>query len=244
MFPQRPQPEDDPRRRPPRRRAAIAAGGLATAIAVVLLVPVTVPAATLFQRDDFASGTTEGWAGGAAPTVESDGGPGGPGDAFLRIGNGGSLATYNRGAAWSGSFSAAGITAVTADLMAPADNPVPLEIRLVVLGPGTDTRWTSLTARPVPSDGTWRSYSFSLAEADLVRIAGTATLAESLAAVDRIQFRHDPDPPMPGGESVPGFLGLDNITSIPEPAPAALVIAGALLATLARQRPPRPRPSP
>jgi len=185
--------------------------------------------------NDFESGTTEGWAGGASPVNISTGGPTGAGDNFLRIGNGGNLASFNTGTAFSGAI-ASPVTAFQADLMRPAIESSALDIRLALFGPGTDNRWTSAVAQVVPNDGVWRIYTFPLLEADLVRVLGAGTYASLAADVERIKFQHDPLAPSSNGASAPGTLGLDNIRAIPEPATPLVLAATAGIALLRRRR--------
>lgn len=167
--------------------------------------------------DDFQTGaTTLGWAGGSAPTRVGAGGPAGEGDAFLRVSTatGGHLATFNDGDAWTGDFSVIGAVAVTADLMSPVTS-APLQMRLVLFGPtSTGDRWTSTNSQLVANDGIWRSYSFSLAGADLTRVLGTGTYAQLQASTLRIMLRYDPGTPDATGPALPspgGILNLDNI---------------------------------
>ncbi|MCC6492147.1 MAG: hypothetical protein IT424_03905 [Pirellulales bacterium] len=174
-------------------------------------------AATL-HVDDFQTGlATLGWAGGAAPTRIADGGPGGAGDAYLRIsaGAGGHLATYNEAAAWVGDWGASGATAVTVDLMSPATS-APLAIRLVLFGPtSTFDRWTSVSAQSVPSDGVWRSYSFAIGPGDITRVIGGGTYEQLRASTLRVMLRHNPGSPSATGPPVAspgGMLNIDNIT--------------------------------
>ncbi|MCA9103623.1 MAG: hypothetical protein KDA63_20865 [Planctomycetales bacterium] len=189
------------------------------------------PGAT-FQRDDFQSGTLEGWAGGAAPTLVADGGPDGSGDAFLRIisdgtlGPGSHLATFNEEPAWTGDVGALGAVAVSLDMMSPLASP-DLEMRLVLFAPtnpinpsNLNRRWTSTVAASVPGDGVWRRYVFSLAEADLTHVQGSDSYADSIADVVRVMFRHDSGPPSSSGVSIAATVGIDNVRFLAAPGDA------------------------
>lgn len=167
--------------------------------------------------DDFQSGTTAGWGGGAAPTLQFSGGPTGSGDAFLRItssapiGPGSKLATHNDSPDWIGDYAALDASRVTVDLRNPATSP-PLSMRLVLLGPvTTGERYTSTNAQTVPNDGGWHHYEFSLAESDLSQVLGNATHADLMQNVLRVMLRHDSGSPSSGGTPVFATLDLDNI---------------------------------
>ena len=152
--------------------------------------------AAALHVDDFQSGTKLGWSGGlfgdGLPTLEPTGGPAGDGDAFLNMSaNATNLATYNRGASWTGDFDSIGATLVTADLMNTMGSE-PLDVRVVLFGPhAKNDRWTSSTPAAVPPDGIWRNYSFSLAETDLTHVAGLSSFDELMKNMARVMFRHD-----------------------------------------------------
>lgn len=174
------------------------------------LVAVDAPAATL-HTDTFDGGMTLGWVGGGNVTGQTDGGPAGDGDGFLRIPPRVNLAAHISNALWTGDFTAIGATAITADMMnAPGSSP--LEIRVVLFGPDSlGNRWTSSTPASIPADGVWRPYSFSLAEADLSFVGGAGTFQEMMADVEQVMFRHDPGGPDYGGTSVSATLAIDNV---------------------------------
>ncbi|HEY6564734.1 MAG TPA: hypothetical protein VIY86_09580 [Pirellulaceae bacterium] len=181
-----------------------------------LLIANPLWAVTLYHTDTFSSGTVEGWAGGAAPITQL-GGPAGAADEVLQIssngglGTGGHLATHNEEPVWLGNYSLAGVEAISLDLMVPPAFPA-LEIRMVLFGPlSFDERWTSTIQKMVPNDGVWRHYQFSLAEADLTHVAGTATYPQLSSDVISVMFRHDPGGPSVGGTAIVGRMGLDNI---------------------------------
>ena len=163
---------------------------------------------------DFESGTLEDWDGGSTPTNIPTGGPAGVGDNYLQISGGNNFATFN--ASLSGVLDPS-ITSIDVDLLRPAGES-DLEMRLVLFGPSTFDRWTSTNFQVVPGDGTWSTYSFSVLESDLTRVAGGSSYTDLTTNLDRIMFRYDPGPPDFGGTpSPPGSLGLDNITALPLP---------------------------
>ena len=162
--------------------------------------------------NDFESGTTEGWTSQASPTNIPSGGPAGVDDNYLQIGNGlSNLGAFNL--THSGLLDSS-IVAIEVDMFRPATDP-DIEMRLVLFGPGVSTsnRWTSTNSVLVPGDGQWATYSFSVLEADLTQVVGSATYADVVADLNRILFRFDDGAPSIGGSSIAGTLGLDNITA-------------------------------
>lgn len=191
-------------------------------IGVLAAAPAT--GVTLGQIDDFQDGSLEGWAGGAAPTNIASGGPGGIGDHYLRISAvNGHLATNNV-TTWAGDYVAAGIVKVS--FLLNNLGPNPLALRISVFGPGGTFTTTDEAVLPVSSG--WVPVEFRLDEAALTQTAGWGTLAETLADMSTLLLRHDPDPISPSGQANPvtGTLGIDNVTAVPEPNPALLLIAG------------------
>lgn len=176
---------------------------------------------------DFESGTTEGWGGGASPTNIATGGPLGADDNYLQIGLvGGSvnLATHNTSVA--GAIDPT-IGSIQVDLFRPT-GLTDLEVRLVLYGPGTGTRWASSVAAQVQSDGAWSTHTFSLLESDLTLVQGSGSYSDLLANLDRIMFRHDPGAPDLQNPSAEGTLGIDNVIAlaIPEPMSGVLMLCG------------------
>ncbi len=189
---------------------------------VLLALSQVAQGVSLFQVDTFQSGTTDGWGGGANPTNIPNGGPQGAGDAFLQIisngigGPGSKPATYNGdvGSPWVGDYSGLGVRAITLEMMNSVSSD-PLEMRLAMFGSGGASRWTSVTAEPVPNDGQWRRYRFFISETELTQVLGTITYADLIGNVSQILLRHDPDSPSAGGEVAVATLGFDNIRLVP-----------------------------
>ncbi len=175
------------------------------------------------QSHDFQDGTTEGWSGGSSPTNVATGGPGGAGDRYLQI----TAVSGNLGASvfapWTGSYTAAGVSALSFDLN--NFGPDPVALRISVFGVAT---WTSTLATVLAPGSGWVTVVFGLGEADLTRTQGRFVLARTLGNVNTLLIRHDSDPISPQGESNPvtATLGIDNVTAVPEPGTGLLVAAG------------------
>ncbi len=210
---------------------------IAAAALLVASAPLSGAAIVVGLLNDFQDGTLQGWTGNANPTNVGTGGPMGAADRFLQIGGGNRFAIFNQAMGFAGEIDAT-VGAFQVDLMRPSTDASSLEMRLVLFGPSTNDRWTSLNAQVVPNDDAWRTYTFSLLEADLTRVQGTGTYAALAANVDRIMFRHDPAPASATGISVPGTLGIDNVAAVTVPEPGvlgAVLAAGALLARRRRR---------
>ncbi len=186
-------------------------------------------AVSLGQLDDFQGATTQSWGGRSTPTNITTGGPGGSGDRYLQISAAsGNLGTNNLDQ-WRGSYPAAGVGALIFDLNNFGPDPVALRITLF----GVGGSFTSTTEAVLASGSGWVSIGFGVSETELTRTQGVGTLAQTLANVNTLLIRHDSDPISPPGQGNPvtATLGIDNVTAVPEPGSALLVVAG--LAALA-----------
>lgn len=199
-------------------------------------------AVVLWQIDTFQDGTLQGWDGGSSPSNQPTGGPSGElGDRYLQLttmGNPSNLGAFNT-AQWSGDYAAAGVTRINIDLKNSGPNPVSMRLMVTTTsGIGCTspcTAWTSTNATVLPADDQWVKVEFSLAEADLTRVAGTDSYASSVANVARLHLRHDDGLPSPPGTQVlvNAVLGVDNVVSLPEPSRTGGILAGgAVLALL------------
>jgi hypothetical protein len=188
------------------------------------------------MRSNFQDGTTQGWVG-ASPVNIGTGGPGGAGDAYMRltstggVGPGSRLATFNPSSDWTGDFLAAGVTSLEADMINLGT--VPLEMR-VVLFAGTGNRYTSTVAQVVPADGVWHHVAFGLGASDLTNVLGVLTYHDIITSVDNLMFRHDSGTPSEGGTAIATSAGIDNILAVPGPGAAAML--GLAAAGLGRRR--------
>ncbi|HKA15671.1 MAG TPA: hypothetical protein VKH41_11685 [Myxococcota bacterium] len=216
-------------------------------IAAICLLRVPAAAITLNQVDDFQSGTVLDWTVGSTLSNWPTGGPGGAGDHYLRVSSGGgNLGTYNK-TQWSGDYGAAGVARLTFDLVNFGPDPVSLRITLFTPGCNSGgtacTAWTSTDPIVLPAGSGWVKAEFALAEPDLTRFFGSDTLAASLANIERLLLRHDPDALDPPGVQNPvnAIIGVDNITALPEPTGASGIETGilAILLTKLRRKPKR-----
>ncbi len=174
---------------------------------------------------DFDDGSTQGWSPPRGNTSVVNG--------SLQVTPAPFLAAFNADVA--GVLDPA-VTDIQLDLMRP-DGQTDLEMRLVLFGPGTSTRWTSTLAQVVPGDGVFRTYTFSVLESELTRVDGTNSYAELAAGLDRIMIRFDDGPPSARGSVGPtGSFRVDNVVALPEPGSVALLSLAGILG-LARRRP-------
>ncbi|MCB9849320.1 MAG: PEP-CTERM sorting domain-containing protein [Phycisphaerales bacterium] len=212
---------------------------LAAALALLFAPAAAQATITLGQVDDFQDLTVQNWSGASGFFSNQDGGPAGAGDRYLRVfanqpaGSGSKVATYNQDQ-WAGDYLTAGVDAVRADIA--NFGATDLDMRVILLfGAGGD--FTSTVPITVPADGVWRSYTFSLAAADMTQVSGIGTLNDTLASVGRLLIRHQSGPPagIAGGTTGAGVIGIDNITALPEPASLSMLALGALFAARRRR---------
>ena len=125
-------------------------------------------------------------------------------------GAGSRLVVPNFTAAWTGDYSAAGITGVTADLT--NNSGLTLDLRIGVSGP-SGNRWVT-SAHTLNTSDTG-NYFFSLDPSNFVS-AGGSDLAAALANVEEIRLLHNSTVDWKGARVQASFLA-DNITLVPEP---------------------------
>ena len=208
------------------------------AMAAAVLAPMgwALPAhaLTLGMADTFQSGVDGGWSIGAAsalpPVVVNSGGPAGAGDGYLSLVSiGGDVAnsrlTVIAGPQWAGSYSASGVDGITMDVRNSGSTDLDLRLRLESPAGAIAL---STSAVHVPAGSGWVAVSFSLAPSALTGQADAA-LANTL----QLRLFHSSTAAFPGAPIV-ASLGVDNVTAVPEPAAAWLLLAG--LATLAARR--------
>jgi hypothetical protein len=200
-------------------------------------------AITLPQVDDFQNGTTESWVSGGSPPPANiaNGGPEGPGDRYLQVSaTNFHLGTNNTTSAWTGNYTAAMVAKIIVYLNNTGPNP--LEMRITLFGPGG--AFTATNEQHLDPASGWIIRDFNLDASSLTYrpgSGGTGVLADTLANVTTLVFRHDSDPidPAASGENVTAQLGIDNIRAVPEPCSTAMLAAGVAglgLAHSARRR--------
>lgn len=223
---------------------SITRAALFAAVTAASLAAAPARAVSLGQSDSFEDGSTQAWRAGPAhplpPTVISTGGPGGAGDAYLRVqaiggaGPASRLAVENN-VQWTGDYIAAGVTALTLD----AFNFGPADLSLRLLFDGSDgtnfARAWSTTAVLLPAGSGWQPLRFAITPADLtVEGGGSVTLA--LTQTYSIRLFHGTASDFPGGV-VAATLGIDNVTAVPEPAAGLLMALGLGAVLWLRRRP-------
>ncbi len=166
---------------------------------------------------DFQDGTTQGWTSGDAnpnpPVREPDGGPGGVGDAFVKVtgsgqsGAGGKPVTFNRDQ-WTGDYAEAGVLAITADVRNLAGSAETLEVRLALLGFGGP--FASQQSFVLEPGSDWTPVRFDL-EAE--RFSGFGNFNSTLTNLTELRFFHGTSASSPGPDAELMF-GLDNVTAV------------------------------
>jgi hypothetical protein len=232
------------------------------ALLLVLGIASVPPASalTLGQIDTFQDGTTNGWTAGGGPGGQvpllppanvATGGPGGAGDAFLRIaatgvaGPGSRLVAIN-GLQWAGNYVAAGIGAIEFDAINLGTTDLSLRLLFAEVQIGLVN--LALSAAPVllQAGGGWTSVVLPIGLGDLTALEGTVLGALTNATELRIVHSSAASNPI---SPIAGLLGVDNITTIegppldnvPEPDTLAIlggaIAAFALVALIRRNRP-------
>lgn len=217
--------------------------GLACGLALGLLTAAA-GAVVRGAGDTFEDGTTNGWTTGAQsplmPFNVADGGPAGPGDSYLQAsasglpGPGGRLVVI-AGAQWLGNYVGAGVNAISMHVRNSGAADLSLRLFLAEASVGS-----GLTPAVVVQAGSgWQAVSFSLTSL----LPNNASALPSMTAVTDLRLYHDVGSPGFPGEFLAAQLGIDNVTAVPEPAPAALLASGmGLLAGLSARRVRRKKP--
>jgi hypothetical protein len=218
----------------------------------ITTVPASAAPITVGQVDTFESETTEGWLinllnqGGpppaaALPVAVTTGGPGGAGDAYLRltslggVGPGSRLVALNL-AQWSGDYLAGGVESISMDVNNLGATDLHLRLLFENVGPTGPVHVAVSDSVFVPAGSGWQNVAFSINPSDLTALLGSIDTALSDATVLRIF--HSPvagfPPPV-----VAAQVGIDNITAsadeVPEPA-SMLLFGTAALVAAARRR--------
>ena len=187
------------------------------------------------QIDTFedALNPTLNWSNGASnltPADRLDGGPGGAGDHYMRLrssgsGAGGRLVVFNS-QQWAGDYLDAGVSAI--QMQVNNSGATNLSLRLLLIDFANGQSMTSAAAVNVPSGSGWTTISFPLAPDHLTG----GDYATTMANVGELNLLHSPaEPPVLSRQLTPPIvatLGVDNITAVavPEPAAGAVVALG------------------
>jgi hypothetical protein len=204
-------------------------------LAIVLVCPAVAAAqVTVGQKDDFQDGTTQNWKQGANGTLQpvnvNTGGPAGAGDEYMVYSShGGSgadskLVAFNQ-TQWATTYSPA-VNAIDMDLNNLGASS--LTIRIAFQDGGGLEYSSAGFALPVGSG--WQHADFSLADADMTQLFGTAQPFSTALTNGIITMRIiDAVNPAYNGDSIAAQLGVDNITAVgaavPEPGSLALFAA-------------------
>ncbi|HEU4428837.1 MAG TPA: hypothetical protein VFT98_08785 [Myxococcota bacterium] len=200
-------------------------------------------AVTVGQTDDFEDGTTQGWLVSllgmgvhpAPPMNVPGGGPAGALDSYLALtavggASAGSRLTAINVTQWTGDYASAGVTFIEIDLLnlGPTDLSIRLFLENPMGGPPVDTAVTDAVLLPVGQG--WVHVSFAVSASDLTVLTGDVDTL--LANVTALRIFHSPNAEFPG-PAIVTQLGIDDVTALPEPSGALLIIAA--LAALAAQ---------
>ena len=167
--------------------------------------------------DNFQDGTTQGWNhGGPSPNPPvniPDGGPGGVGDNFLQItstggGQGGKLVAFNTNPKWTGDYTAALVTVISAWVKNLGDTD--LELRLQLSSPVDNRRgFVSTISFFLPAGSDWTVATFSTEASDLTDPTGSGDLSN----VTKLWLFHNPNPTnTPLAPFIEAALGVDDIS--------------------------------
>jgi len=167
------------------------------------------------QWDNFQDSTTQGWTSGEGgnpnpPVNIPDGGPAGAGDSFLQIkskgggGPGSKLTAFNI-TQWTGNYTAAGVTVISAHLNNLGSTN--LDMRLELSSPGGN--FVSTNGISLPAGSGWMVAVFPIGAGDL-------TGSGDLSNVNKLWLFHNPDPDTTRPPIV-ATLGVDNITAAEAP---------------------------
>ncbi len=181
------------------------------------------------QTETFSGGPANWW-GLSSFEVLGDGGPAGGGDAYLHnysTSPGGWLAVNNI-QQWAGNYTAAGVTAVEADLI--NQGSVELQVRAFVHGSGG--AFSSTIPFLLPADGQWHHVTFGVTPAELTwgPGSGAGDVYSTLQRVGLFSLRHQVLFTDGNGTQTTGSWGIDNVRATPEPASLiSLLLLGVLM---------------
>jgi hypothetical protein len=171
------------------------------------------------QIDDFQSGTAQGWTNGSPirpdPT-NSDGGPAGAGDRYLRISSGtfggaSRLVSFNI-TQWIGDYLTAGVTGISMDLKNTTASPESIRIALRASnGAQTTPGYASTNKFDLPADNAWHHAFFPLDEGSLTAVNSPAPWATFMTSVGELRILESSGAPALIGDAGNFQIGVDNI---------------------------------
>src|SRR5688572_26715345 len=204
-----------------RRAAAVAA-------ATISLGAAPAAHAIVFgQLDDFENGTVMNWRKGGdstvPPTNVPNDGPNGAGDNFLRNASLGgqthdSRQTIYNLVQWSGDYTTAGVTRITA--MMRNLGTTPLHMRAALFGGSVSTWYSSGGAAVLPVGGGWQPVTFDLTSAAMTRVDGNAPLSSVLSNVTTLRIVSAEAGPAWQGDQLATTIGIDNLRAMRLPGDA------------------------
>jgi hypothetical protein len=219
-------------------------------VALCLAASPTMADPVVGQINNFEDGTTQGWIISIGPFNPTPpfppanvptGGPAGVGDNYLRLtstGIGGPppnpnsrMAVINTSSQWTGNYLAAGVNAITLDVinLGATDLHLRLLFEDPMFGPPQNEAFST---NPVVLSvgGGWTSVTFLINPGDLT--AGMGTVQGALTNTTAIRIFHSPQAGFPG-PPVAAQLGVDNIRAAAIPEPTTMLLLGTGLAGVA-----------
>lgn len=205
---------------------------------LVAICPLSAGAVAIGQVDDFQDGSTQQWmwgrAGGGGPE-NIGGGQGGAADLYLQNESfggddapGSRMAIFNRGQ-WTGDFLAQGINAISLDAINLGPNFVYRDMNLRLAFSSNTAlegggRVVTSTSFLLTRDSGWHHLVFDLDPGSLMPLAGSS-VTEVMSAVSEMRIISAAQPMFTGDQFI-ARLGVDNISSVPEPGTASLMVLG------------------
>lgn len=193
---------------------------------------------------DFQDLTTQGWGGGLAfagqPEAVVDADSREAGDAYLRVtstgtgGPGSRLIALNTDQ-WAGDYIAANVTGIEMFLNNLGSNELSMRVALGGPDPNNDTWFASTDAVTLSPGSGWTAVSFPITEAALTRVNGTASYTDVFSDVPVVRILSSGVPAL-RGDPIAAELGVDEVTAVPEPSVAAMVLVLGVAGAARRRR--------
>lgn len=201
----------------------------------------TLAAVTVGYVEDFSDGLADWRKGMTNPNYLSivlNGGPGGPGDAYMQsVADGssdfGRLTVFNE-MEWSTDFIAAGISAISMDLLNPGAGTLSIRIGIrSSSGPG----YISTAAYSLTGSSGWQNAIFAIDESSMTPVGNPGSFSSFIATGSfQVRILHATGTSNLVGNPISATLGIDNITAVPEPASAAFMFVGMCTLAACRRR--------